>query len=56
MALNPMKEEVVFWDISRVNRTTDNHFSSHGSSVDDLNQILKVLLGFEAADKLGVIW
>lgn len=55
LILNSMVEKVIFRNILRINRTLDNHLPTHGSSVYDLNQIHEILLGLEAADKLGVI-
>lgn len=55
-SLNPMVEEIIFGHISRIYRTLDNHLPSHGSSVDDLDQVHEILFVLEAADKLGVIW
>lgn len=54
--LNSMVEKIIFGNILRINGTLDNHLPTHGSSVYDLNQIHKILLGLEAANKLGVIW
>ena len=54
--LNSMVKEIIFGNILRVYGTLDNHLPPHGSPVYDLNQIHEVLFGFEAADKLGVIW
>lgn len=51
-----MVEEIIFGNILRIYGTLDNHLAPHGSSVYDLDQIHEILLGFEAADKLGVIW
>lgn len=56
LILYSMVEEVIFWNILRIYGTLNNHLPTHGSSVYDLNQILEILLGLEAADKLGVIW
>lgn len=56
LILNSMVQKVIFRNILRINRTLDNHLPTHGSSVYDLNQIHEILLGLEAADKLGVIW
>lgn len=53
--LNSMVEEIVFGNILRIYWTLDNHLPSHGSSVDDLDQIHEILLGFKTANKLGVI-
>lgn len=54
--LNSMVEKIIFRNILRINGTLDNHLPTHGSSVYNLNQIHKILLGLEAANKLGVIW
>lgn len=51
-----MIKKIIFGNILGVYGTLDNHFTPHGSPVYDFNQIHKVLFGFEAADKLGVIW
>ena len=51
-----MVEEIIFGNILRIDGTLDNHLPSHGSSVYDFNQIHEILLGLEAANKLGVIW
>lgn len=51
-----MVEEIIFRNILRINGTLNNHLSAHGSSVYNLNQIHKILLGLEAADELGVVW
>lgn len=51
-----MVEKIIFGNILRINGTLDNHLPTHGSPVYDFNQIHKILLGLEAADKLGVIW
>lgn len=55
LLLNSMVEEIIFRNILRVYGTLDNHFPSHGSSVNHLNQVYEILLGSEAANKLGVI-
>lgn len=55
LLLNSMVEEIIFWNILRVDGTLDDHFPPHGSSVNHLNQVDKILLGSEAANKLGVI-
>lgn len=54
--LNTMVEKIIFGYILRINGTLDNHLPSHGSSVYNFNQIHEILLGLEAAHKLGVIW
>lgn len=54
--LNTMVEKIIFGNILRINGTLDNHLPSHGSSVYNFNQIHEILLGLEAAHKLGVIW
>lgn len=51
-----MVKEIIFRNILRINRTLNNHLSTHGASVYNLYQIHKILLGLEAADKLGVVW
>lgn len=51
-----MVEKIIFRNILRINGTLNNHLSAHGSSVYNLNQIHKILLGFEAPDELGVVW
>lgn len=51
-----MVEKIIFGNILRINGTLDNHLPSHGSSVYNFNQIHEILLGLEAAHKLGVIW
>lgn len=51
-----MVEEIIFGNILRIYGTLDNHFPPHGSSVDHFNQVHEILLGFEAANELGVIW
>lgn len=56
LILNSMVEEIVFGNILGINGTLDNHLPTHGSSVYNLNQIHEILLGLEAANKLGVIW
>ena len=56
LILNSMVEEIIFGNILRVYGTLDNHFPAHGSSIYDLDQIHEILLGLEAANKLGVIW
>lgn len=56
LILNAMVEKVIFWNVLRINGTLDNHLPPHGASVYDLNQIHEILFGFEASDKLGVIW
>lgn len=54
--LNSMVKEIVFGNILRVNGTLNDHLSTHGSSVYNLDQIHKILLGLEAANELGVVW
>lgn len=51
-----MIEEIVFRNILTINGTLNDHLSAHGSSVYNLNQIHKILLGLKAADELGVVW
>lgn len=51
-----MVEEIVFRNILTINGTLNDHLSAHGSSVYNLNQIHKILLGLKAADELGVVW
>lgn len=51
-----MVQKVIFGNILRINGTLNNHLSTHGPSVYNLNQIHKILLSLEAADELGVIW
>lgn len=51
-----MIEKIIFGNILRINRTLDNHLPTHCSSVYHFNQIHEILLGLEAAHKLGVIW
>lgn len=51
-----MVEEIIFGNILRIYGTLDDHFPPHGSSVDHFNQVHEILLGFEAANELGVIW
>lgn len=51
-----MIEEIVFGNIPRVYGTLNNHLSSHGTSVNDFNQIHEILLCLKTANKLGVIW
>lgn len=54
--LNPMVEQIIFRNILWIDRTSHNQFSSHGTTIDHLNEINEVLLGFKASDKLGMIW
>lgn len=54
--LNSMVEKIIFGNILRINGTLDNHLPTHSPSVYNLNQIHEILLGLEAANKLGVIW
>lgn len=54
--LNSMVKQIIFRNILRINRTLNDHLSTHGSSVYNLYQIHKILLGLEAADELGVVW
>lgn len=54
--LDVMVQQIIFRDVSRVDRASDDQFSSHGASIDHFDQIHEVLLGFEASHKLGMIW
>lgn len=54
--LNTMVEKVIFGNILWINGTLHNHLTTHGSSIDNFNQIHEILLGLEAAHKFGVIW
>lgn len=54
--LNSMVQKIIFGNILGINGALNNHLSTHGPSVYNLNQIHKILLGLEAADELGVIW
>lgn len=51
-----MVKKIVFGNILRINGALDNHLPTHGSSIDNFNQIHEILFGLEAAYKLGVIW
>lgn len=51
-----MVEEIIFGYIVGIYWTPDNHLPSHGSSVDDLNQVHEILFGLKTANELGVIW
>lgn len=51
-----MEEQIIFRNVSRIDRALHNQFSSHGTTIDHLNKIDEVLLCFKASDKLGVIW
>ena len=48
-------QEVELGDVPGVDGTPDHHLAPHGPSVDDLDQVHEVLLGLEAAHKLGVV-
>ena len=54
--LNVLIEKVIFGNILGINRTLDNKFSPHCSSINYFNQIYEVLFGFETSHKLSVIW
>lgn len=51
-----MIEQIIFRNISWINRTSYDQFSSHGTTVDDFNKIDEVLLCFKASNKLCMIW
>lgn len=51
-----MIEKIIFGNILRINGTLHNHLPTHGSSINNFNQIHEILLGLEAAHKFGVIW
>lgn len=54
--LNPMIEQIIFRNISWINRASYDQFSSHGATVEDFNKIDEVLLCFKASNKLCMIW
>lgn len=54
--LNVLIEKVIFGNILGIDRTLDNKFSPHCSSINYFNQIYEVLFGFETSHKLSVIW
>lgn len=54
--LNVLVYEVVLRNILWIYGTGHNQLSSKCSSQDHLHQVNKILLGFEAANKLGVVW
>lgn len=53
--LYSMIEEIIFGNIFRINGTLDDEFSSHGSPINDLNQVYKILFSLETPYKLCVI-
>ena len=53
---NVLVYEVVLRNILWIYRACHNQLSSQCSSQDHLHQVNKILLGFEAANKLGVVW
>ena len=54
--LNVLVYEVVLGNILWIYGTCHNQLSSQCSSQDHLHHVNKILLGFEAANKLGVVW
>lgn len=51
-----MVEKIIFGNILWINGTLHDHLSTHGSSINNFNQIHEILLGLEAAYKFCVIW
>lgn len=50
-----MVEKIIFRNIAWIDRALHNQFSSHGTTINHLDEIDEVLLCFETANKLGMI-